>query len=130
QHCHPQTIEVVRTRASCLDIQVLVGDEAQGLPDCFGILLQYPHSLGGVADYRQLVANAHKAGAVVTVATDLLALAVLAPPGEWGADIAIGSAQRFGVPFGFGGPHAGFMACRDAFKRSMPGRLVGVSKDA
>lgn len=130
QHCHPQTIEVVRTRASCLDIQVLVGDEAQGLPDCFGILLQYPHSLGGVADYRQLVVNAHKAGAVVTVATDLLALAVLAPPGEWGADIAIGSAQRFGVPFGFGGPHAGFMACRDAFKRSMPGRLVGVSKDA
>ena len=130
QHCHPQTIEVVRTRASCLDIQVVVGDEAQGLPDCFGVLLQYPHSLGGIADYRELAGAAHQNGAVVCVATDLLALTLLSAPGEWGADIAIGSAQRFGVPFGFGGPHAGFMACRDAFKRSMPGRLVGVSKDA
>jgi glycine dehydrogenase len=130
QHCHPQTIEVVRTRASCLDIQVLVGDEQHGLPECFGVLLQYPHSLGGLADYRSLVQTAHGQGAVVTVATDLLALTLLAPPGQWGADIAIGSAQRFGVPLGFGGPHAGFMACRDAFKRSMPGRLVGVSKDA
>src|SRR5690606_4609713 len=87
-------------------------------------------SLGGVADYSALSAAAHKQGAVVAVATDLLALALLAPPGEWGADIAVGSAQRFGVPMGFGGPHAGFMACRDAFKRNMPGRLVGVSKDS
>ena len=129
-HCHPQTLEILRTRASGLDIDVVVGDEAQGLPDCFGALFQYPHSLGGVADYRALAEQAHAQGAVVAVATDLLALALLTPPGEWGADIAIGSAQRFGVPLGFGGPHAGFMACKDAFKRNMPGRLVGVSKDS
>ena len=129
-HCHPQTIEVLRTRASCLDIDVVVGDEADGLPECFGVLLQYPHSLGGVTDYAGLVKQAHEQQAVVAVATDLLALALLVPPGEWGADIAVGSAQRFGVPLGFGGPHAAFMACRDTFKRSMPGRLVGVSKDA
>ncbi|SHH06353.1 aminomethyl-transferring glycine dehydrogenase [Pollutimonas bauzanensis] len=129
-HCHPQTLEILRTRATGLDIEVVVGDEAQGLPDCFGVLLQYPHSLGGLADYRALAAAAHAQGGVVAVATDLLALALLAPPGEWGADIAIGSAQRFGVPLGFGGPHAGFMACKDAFKRNMPGRLVGVSKDS
>ncbi|MEJ2895585.1 aminomethyl-transferring glycine dehydrogenase [Bordetella avium] len=130
QHCHPQTIEVVRTRAQGLEIDVLVGDESQGLPECFGVLLQYPHSLGGVVNYRELAEAAHAQGAVVACATDLLALALLTPPGEWGADIAVGTAQRFGVPFGFGGPHAGFMACRDAFKRNMPGRLVGVSKDA
>lgn len=130
RHCHPQTIEVVRTRAEGLDIEIVIGDEAQGLPECFGVLLQYPHSLGGVVDYRALAEAAHAQGAVVACATDLLALALLTPPGEWGADIAVGSAQRFGVPFGFGGPHAGFMACRDAFKRNKPGRLVGVSKDA
>ncbi|VFR44005.1 Glycine dehydrogenase [decarboxylating] (glycine cleavage system P protein) [plant metagenome] len=130
RHCHPQTIEVVRTRAEGLGIEIVEGDESQGLPECFGVLLQYPHSLGGVADYRVLAEQAHAQGAVVACATDLLALAVIAAPGEWGADIAIGSAQRFGVPFGFGGPHAGFMACRDALKRSMPGRLVGVSRDA
>ena len=130
KHCHPQTIEVVRTRAEGLGIKVTIADEAQGLPECFGVLLQYPQSLGTVSDYAQLAADAHAAGAVVAVATDLLALAILKAPGEWGADIAVGSAQRFGVPLGFGGPHAGFMACRDAFKRSMPGRLVGVSKDA
>lgn len=129
-HCHPQTIEVVRTRAEGLGIEIVEGDESQGLPECFGVLLQYPNSLGGVADYRALAEQAHAQGAVVACATDLLALAVIAAPGEWGADIAIGSAQRFGVPFGFGGPHAGFMACRDALKRSMPGRLVGVSRDA
>lgn len=130
RHCHPQTIEVVRTRAEGLDIEVVVGDESAGLPECFGVLLQYPHSLGPVADYRALAEAAHAQGAVVACATDLLALALLAPPGTWGADIAVGSAQRFGVPFGFGGPHAGFMACKDAYKRNMPGRLVGVSKDA
>ncbi|MYN14629.1 aminomethyl-transferring glycine dehydrogenase [Pusillimonas sp. TS35] len=129
-HVHPQTLEVVRTRAEGLDIEVHVGDEALGLPECFGVLLQYPHSLGGVSDYRALVEKAHAQGAVVAVATDLLALALLTPPGEWGADIAVGSAQRFGVPFGFGGPHAGFMACRDAYKRNLPGRLVGVSRDS
>ena len=130
RHVHPQTIEVVRTRAEGLDIEIAIGDEAEGLPECFGVLLQYPHSTGSVADYRKLAEAAHAQGAVVAVATDLLALALLAAPGEWGADIAIGSAQRFGVPFGFGGPHAGFMACKDAFKRNMAGRLVGVSKDA
>ncbi len=130
RHCHPQTIEVVRTRAEGLDIEIVVGDEAAGLPECFGVLLQYPHSTGSVVDYRALAEAAHAQGAVVACVTDLLALALLAAPGEWGADIAVGSAQRFGVPFGFGGPHAGFMACKDAFKRNMPGRLVGVSKDA
>jgi glycine dehydrogenase len=129
-HCHPQTLEILRTRASGLGIDVVVGDEADGLPECFGVLLQYPHSLGGVADYRALTDAAHANGAVVAVATDLLAMAVLTPPGEWGADIAIGTTQRFGVPLGFGGPHAGFMACKDAYKRNMPGRLVGVSKDS
>lgn len=130
QHCHPQTIEVIRTRADGLDIDVVVGDEGKGVPACFGLLLQYPHSLGAVADYRALTEQVHAQGGVVACATDLLALALLEPPGHWGADIAIGSAQRFGVPFGFGGPHAGFMACKDAFKRNMPGRLVGISKDA
>ena len=130
RHVHPQTIEVVRTRAEGLDIEIRIGDEAEGLPECFGVLLQYPHSTGSVSDYRKLAEAAHAQGAVVACATDLLALAVLAAPGEWGADIAVGSAQRFGVPFGFGGPHAGFMACKDAFKRNMAGRLVGVSKDA
>jgi len=129
-HCHPQTIEVVRTRAEGLGIEIVLGDEAGGLPECFGVLLQYPHSLGGLADYRALADAAHAQGAVVACATDLLALALLQPPGAWGADIAVGSSQRFGVPFGFGGPHAGFMACKDAYKRNMPGRLVGVSKDA
>jgi glycine dehydrogenase len=130
RHVHPQTLEVVRTRAAGLDIEVVVGDESQGLPDCFGVLLQYPHSLGGVGDYRALVEQAHAAGAVVAVATDLLALALLTPPGQWGADIAVGCTQRFGVPMGYGGPHAGFMACKDAYKRHLPGRLVGVSQDA
>jgi glycine dehydrogenase len=130
QHCHPQTIEVIRTRADGLDIDVVVGDESKGVPACFGLLVQYPHSLGAVADYRALAEQVHAQGGVVACATDLLALALLEPPGHWGADIAIGSAQRFGVPFGFGGPHAGFMACKDAFKRNMPGRLVGISKDA
>ncbi len=130
RHVHPQTLEVVRTRAAGLGIELIVGDEAEGLPECFGVLLQHPHSLGGVADYRALTETAHGMGAIVAVATDLLALALLAPPGEWGADIAVGSAQRFGVPMGYGGPHAGFMACKDAYKRNLPGRLVGVSQDA
>jgi len=130
EHCHPQTLELLRTRAEPLGIELVVGDEAQGLPECFGVLLQYPQTLGTIADYRALAEAAHAQGALVAVATDLLALTVLTPPGEWGADIAVGSAQRFGVPLGFGGPHAGFMACRDAYKRNMPGRLVGVSRDA
>ncbi len=130
EHCHPQTLEVLRTRAEPMGLELVIGDESQGLPECFGVLLQYPQTLGSVQDYRALVEAAHAQGALVAVATDLLALSVLTPPGEWGADIAVGTAQRFGVPLGFGGPHAGFMACRDAYKRNMPGRLVGVSRDA
>src|SRR3546814_17384829 len=119
-HCHPQTLEVLRTSAGCLGIEVTVGDEAAGLPDCFGVLLQYPHSLGGVEDYRGIVDAAHGQGAVVAVATDLLALALLTHPGAWGADIAVGAAQRVGVHLGFGGPTAGFMACRDECQYHIP----------
>ena len=96
----------------------------------FGALVQYPDTFGAIHDYSGLVGQAHAAGALVTVATDLLALTLLKPPGEFGADIAIGSAQRFGVPLGYGGPHAAFFATRDQFKRNMPGRLVGISKDS
>jgi len=129
--CHPQTIAVVRTRAEPLGIEVQVGDDAAAASaDAFGVLLQYPASTGDVREYRVIVDAVHARGGLVTVAADLLALTLLAPPGEWGADIVIGNSQRFGVPFGFGGPHAAFMACRDAFKRSMPGRLIGVSVDA
>ncbi len=130
--CHPQTIAVVETRAAPLNIEVRVGDPSTVADwrDVYGVLLQYPATGGGIPDYRRLVEKAHKDGAFVAVATDLLSLTLLAPPGEWGADIAIGSAQRFGVPMGFGGPHAAFMATRDAFKRSLPGRLVGVSVDS
>jgi len=128
--CHPQTQAVVRTRAEPLGIEVVDVDDPVTAGDAFGILLQYPASTGEVRDLAATVAALHATGAVVTVATDLLALTVLEPPGRWGADIVIGSAQRFGVPMGFGGPHAGFLSCREEFKRSMPGRLVGVSIDA
>jgi len=126
-----QTLDVVRTRAAPLGIDVVVGsaDEA-ARADAFAALLQYPGADGDVRDYRALVDAAHAKDTLVVVATDLLALALLAPPGEWGADVVVGSSQRFGVPMGFGGPHAAFMATRDAFKRSLPGRLVGVSVDA
>jgi glycine dehydrogenase len=124
---------VLRTRAEPLGIEVVVGDEAalhdQPLDGYFGLLLQYPASNGAMCDPRSLVQRAHAAGALVAVAADLLALTLLTPPGEFGADVAIGSAQRFGVPLGFGGPHAAYFATRDAFKRDMPGRLVGVSVD-
>jgi glycine dehydrogenase len=130
EDCHPQTIAVVRTRAEPLGIEVQVGDDAQAAADAFGVLLQYPASTGDVRDYRAIVDAVHARGGLVAVAADLLALTLLAPPGEWGADIVVGNSQRFGVPFGFGGPHAAFLACRDAFKRSMPGRLIGVSVDA
>lgn len=129
-HCHPQTIEVLKTRALGLGIKLVVGDESEGVPECFGILLQYPQSLGAIVDYEPLTQEVHAAGGLVACATDLLALTVLKAPGQWGADIAIGSAQRFGVPMGFGGPHAGFMSCKDAYKRHLPGRLVGISRDA
>jgi glycine dehydrogenase len=130
--CHPQTIAVVRTRAEPLGIEVKVGDPLRDLDPAqvFGALMQYPTSLGAIEDYRGVAEQLHQSGALLVVATDLLALTLLSPPGEWGADIAVGSAQRFGVPLGYGGPHAGFFATRDAYKRSMPGRLVGVSIDA
>ncbi|NEN76391.1 aminomethyl-transferring glycine dehydrogenase [Pelistega sp. NLN82] len=130
QHVHPQTQEVVRTRAKPLGIEVVIGDELEGLPECFGVLLQYPHSLGEVVDYQHFCEQAHAQNTIVAVAADLLSLAILKAPGEWGADIAVGSVQRFGIPLGFGGPHAGYMATKDALKRTMPGRLVGVSVDA
>lgn len=128
--CHPQTIEVIKTRAEGLGIALILGDESEGIPACFGAMLQYPQSLGAVVDYRALTQQVHDNGGLVACATDLLALTLIEPPGAWGADIAIGSAQRFGVPFGYGGPHAAFMSCKDAYKRHMPGRLVGVSRDA
>mgnify|MGYP001055911454 CR=1 FL=1 len=139
EDCHPQTIAVVQTRAPHFGIEVVVGDPARvlGEPDgafggldIFGVLLQYPGTTGAIRDYRALCSAAHEKKALVAVACDLLALTLLTPPGEFGADVAIGNSQRFGVPLGFGGPHAAFMATRDAFKRSMPGRLIGVSVDS
>ena len=130
--CHPQTIEVVRSRAHALKIDVVVGDHEtfEFGAQVFGALVQYPDTFGAIQDYSGFTAKAHAAGAMVTVVTDLLALTLIKPPGEFGADIAVGSAQRFGVPLGYGGPHAAFFATRDEFKRQMPGRIVGVSKDA
>ncbi|MEP6654457.1 MAG: aminomethyl-transferring glycine dehydrogenase, partial [Myxococcales bacterium] len=132
--CHPQTIEVVKTRAEPLGIEVVVGDhqvvERAGFGrKIFGALLQYPASHGAVHDYRAFIARAHADGALVVMAADLLALAVLTPPGELGADVAIGSAQRFGVPLGYGGPHAAYLATRADYVRKLPGRLIGVSQD-
>ena len=127
--CHPQTIDVVRTRAKPLGITVLEQHEIVVDDQVCGVLLQYPSTDGGVTDWRATIERIHAAGALAIVATDLLALCLLTPPGELGADIALGSAQRFGVPLGFGGPHAAFFACTDALKRSLPGRLVGVSRD-
>jgi glycine dehydrogenase len=126
-----QTIDVVRTRAAPLGIDVVAGP-ANAAADCdpFGVLLQYPGGDGDVRDYRALVDALHAKKSLVVVAADLLALALLAPPGEFGADVVVGSSQRFGVPMGFGGPHAAYMATRDAFKRALPGRLVGVTVDA
>ena len=130
--CHPQTIEVVRTRAEPLGFEVIVGDAATELAahEVFGVLLQYPASTGEVTDYAAIVAAAHDKKALVVVAADLLALTLLKPPGEFGADVAIGSTQRFGIPMGFGGPHAAYFATRDEHKRVMPGRVVGVSIDS
>jgi glycine dehydrogenase len=130
--CHPQTIEVVQNRAHALKIEVFVGNhEAFEFSDkVFGALVQYPDTFGAIHDYSGFAEKAHTADAMLTVATDLLALTLIKPPGEFGADIAVGSAQRFGVPLGYGGPHAAFFATRDEFKRQMPGRIVGVSKDS
>jgi glycine dehydrogenase len=130
--CHPQTIAVIQTRAEPLGIEVVVGDHrAYHFDDqTFGALLQYPDTDGTIHDYTDFIAEAHAVGALVVVAADLLALTLLTPPGEFGADIAVGNSQRFGVPLGYGGPHAAFMATRDELKRVMPGRLVGVSVDS
>ncbi|KVS40933.1 aminomethyl-transferring glycine dehydrogenase [Burkholderia ubonensis] len=127
----PQTLEVIRTRALPVGIEVRTGPAADAAQsNAFGVLLQYPGVNGDVRDYRALTEAIHAAGGHVVVAADLLALTVLTPPGDWGADVAVGNAQRFGVPMGFGGPHAAYMAVRDEFKRQMPGRLVGVTVDA
>ena len=147
-NCHPQTIAVVQTRAKPLGIEVVVGDfrefdfkhsRASGSRNrdskrdacsTFGALVQYPATDGAIYDYADFVRKAHDAGALVVAAADILALTLLKPPGEFGADVAVGNTQRFGVPLGFGGPHAAYFATRDEFKRHMPGRLVGVSHDA
>jgi glycine dehydrogenase len=130
--CHPQSIQVVSARARALGIEAVVGNpESFAFSDnVFGALVQYPDTYGAIHDYAPFAERAHAAGAMLTVATDLLALTLIQPPGEFGADIAVGSAQRFGVPLGYGGPHAAFFATRDEFKRQMPGRIVGVSRDS
>ena len=130
--CHPQTIEVVRTRAGVRGITVRVSSYADFEigPDVFGVLVQYPTTEGAVVDYTGLTESAHAADALVTVAADLLSLVMLTPPGEWGADIVVGNTQRFGVPLGYGGPHAAFFATKDEYKRQIPGRIIGVSRDA
>ena len=130
--CHAQTLDVVRTRAIPQGIEVVVGDANELNPDAnlFGALLQYPDTNGAIFDYSRFVRSIHQVGGKVAVACDLLALTLLKPPGEFGADVAVGSAQRFGVPLGYGGPHAAFFATRDDLKRHMPGRLIGVSHDA
>ena len=130
--CHPQTIAVVCTRAEPLGIRVVVDDHRRFVVDdtVFGALVQYPATDGAIHDYAALASVLHQHSALMVVATDLLALTLIVPPGEFGADIVVGSAQRFGLPLGYGGPHPGFLATRDAFKRQMPGRLVGVSRDA
>ena len=129
--CHPQTIAIVETRAEPLGIEVVVGSHADFEPDdsVFGVLLQYPATDGGIHDYRTLIEKVHEAGGFAVMAADLMSLALLVPPGELGADIAVGNTQRFGVPMGFGGPHAAYLACHEDLKRSVPGRIIGVSKD-
>jgi glycine dehydrogenase len=130
--CHPQTIAVVKTRAWARGIEVRIGsaESFQFGPEVIGCLVQYPATDGGIRDFRALTTRAHQAGALVAAATDLLALTLLMPPGEWGADIAVGNSQRFGVPMGYGGPHAAFFATRDEHKRHLPGRIIGVSRDS
>src|SRR6476469_5489079 len=130
--CHPQTIDVVKTRASVRGIQVRVSpfEDFKITPEVFGVLLQYPSTDGAVCDYTKTVEQAHASDALVTVAADILSPVLLTPPGEWGADIVVGNTQRFGVPLGYGGPHAAYFATRDEFKRQIPGRIIGVSRDA
>ncbi|MGL4564016.1 MAG: glycine dehydrogenase, partial [Halioglobus sp.] len=129
--CHPQTIAVVKTRAQALDIDVVVGDPGDllGGMEAFGLLLQYPGTWGQLEDISPLIDRAHKANTLVTVAADIMALLLVKSPGALGADVVVGNTQRFGVPMGFGGPHAAYFATRDAYKRSTPGRIIGVSID-
>ncbi|MBW3554299.1 MAG: aminomethyl-transferring glycine dehydrogenase, partial [Gemmatimonadetes bacterium] len=129
---HPQNIDVVRTRAAARGWEVVVAphDEWEIGEEVFGVLLQYPATDGALHDYAAVVEKAHDAGALVVVCADLLSLTLLRAPGEWGADVVVGNTQRFGVPMGFGGPHAAFFACRDEYKRQMPGRIIGLSKDS
>jgi glycine dehydrogenase len=137
ERCHPQTIAVLHSRAEGFGIKIEVADVLKNNSnrveelgqDLVGVLAQYPDTDGGVNDFRGLAEKVHKTGALFSVATDLLALTLLTPPGEFGADIAFGNAQRFGVPLGFGGPHAAFFACDEKYKRKIPGRLIGLSKD-
>ncbi|SFJ91908.1 aminomethyl-transferring glycine dehydrogenase [Celeribacter neptunius] len=131
ENCHPQNIAVIETRAAPLGIEIVIGAPEDLMPaDVFGAIFQYPGTYGGVTDFSTQIAALHEAKAVAVMACDLMALTMLKEPGAMDADIAVGSAQRFGVPMGFGGPHAAFMSCKDAMKRSMPGRIVGVSVDA
>ena len=132
----PQTIAVLRTRAKGFGINLVVGNALKDLDneasrkDLCGVLVQYPDVNGAVKDFSALAQSVHSTGALLVCATDLLALTMLKPPGEWGADIVFGNSARFGVPAGYGGPHAAFFACTDKLKRKMPGRLIGLSRDA
>ena len=130
QDCFPQTIEIIKTRAEPVGIEVQIGNPDEFSGDAFGILLQYPGSSGAVRNHRDIILKVQEHRGLVVMAADLLSLVLLESPGSLGADVAIGSSQRFGVPLGFGGPHAGYMATREAFKRNLPGRLVGLSKDS
>ena len=130
--CHPQTIEVVTARAQArgVTVKTVAVEKMKPNKGTAGVLIQYPNTTGSIEDYRALVEKVHAAGGLVIVATDLLALTLLTPPGEWGADVAVGNSQRFGVPYGFGGPHAAFFATKDEYKRQIPGRIIGVSRDS
>ncbi|HQP02784.1 MAG TPA: aminomethyl-transferring glycine dehydrogenase, partial [Bacteroidia bacterium] len=132
ENCFPQTIDVLRTRSKPLGIELVVGDEQLFSPDdsFFGALLQYPDAIGNVLDYKNIVNMCHRHDVRVCVAADILSLVLLTPPGEWGADCVVGSTQRFGVPMGYGGPHAAYFATHDVYKRNLPGRIIGMSVDA
>ena len=132
EKCFPQTIDVIKTRSMPLDIELVIGDHNSVQMDSsfFGALLQYPDTNGRIEDYKSFVDSAHEAGVKVAVASDLLSLVKLTPPGEWGADVVVGNSQRFGVPMGYGGPHAAFFATHEEFKRFIPGRIIGVSQDS
>jgi glycine dehydrogenase len=132
EDCHPQTIAVIEGRSKHLGIKVTIGPIASATfsaATC-GVIVQYPTTDGRIEDYKAIAAKAHEAGAMVIAAADLLALTLITPPGEWGADICVGNSQRFGVPLGFGGPHAAFIATKTEFVRKMPGRIIGVSRDS